>query len=87
MWDLIVSVPDHCLSFYFGCTRAPNAAYHVSRSSTFQFQRRRFLNVFGIYGHGSLPGHVTRAILKNFHLHIFRRLHVKFGFNRPSCYR
>ena len=20
MWDLIVSVPDHCLSFYFGCS-------------------------------------------------------------------
>ena len=20
MWDLIVSVPDHCLSFYFGLT-------------------------------------------------------------------
>ena len=20
MWDLIVSVPDHCLSFYFSCT-------------------------------------------------------------------
>ena len=20
MWDLIVSVPDHCLSFYFGMT-------------------------------------------------------------------
>ena len=23
MWDLIVSVPDHCLSFYFSCTRVP----------------------------------------------------------------
>ena len=22
MWDLIVSVPDHCLSFYFTCTQA-----------------------------------------------------------------
>ena len=21
MWDLIVSVPDHCLSFYFDCIR------------------------------------------------------------------
>ena len=21
MWDLLVSVPDHCLSFYFGSTR------------------------------------------------------------------
>ena len=23
MWDLIVSVPDHCLSFYFGEYLAP----------------------------------------------------------------
>ena len=23
MWDLIVSVPDHCLSFYFFSTRTP----------------------------------------------------------------
>ena len=22
MWDLIVSVPDHCLSFYFICTQS-----------------------------------------------------------------
>ena len=22
MWDLIVSVPDHCLSFYFTCFKA-----------------------------------------------------------------
>ena len=21
MWGLIVSVPDHCLSFYFGCVK------------------------------------------------------------------
>ena len=23
MWDLIVSVPDHCLSFYFPCHQPP----------------------------------------------------------------
>ena len=23
MWDLIVSVPDHCLSFYFGNKKSP----------------------------------------------------------------
>ena len=23
MWDLILSVPDHCLSFYYSRTRAP----------------------------------------------------------------
>ena len=25
MWDLIVSVPDHCLSFYFSCVRTAKA--------------------------------------------------------------
>ena len=24
MWDLIVSVPDHCLSFYFTCISRDN---------------------------------------------------------------
>ena len=31
MWDLIVSFPDHCLSFYFGSTGAPDDAYQVSK--------------------------------------------------------
>ena len=25
IWDLIVSVPDHCLSFYFSCVRTAKA--------------------------------------------------------------
>ena len=25
MWDLIVSIPDHCLSFYFGVLRSSKA--------------------------------------------------------------
>ena len=25
IWDLIVSVPDHCLSFYFGCSLMMNS--------------------------------------------------------------
>ena len=33
-----------------------------SRSSAFQFQRRRFLKVFTIYGHGGHLGHVTLTI-------------------------
>ena len=41
MWDLIVSVPDHCLSFYFGSTQVPDAAYLLSRSSACWLQRRR----------------------------------------------
>ena len=27
MWDLIVSVPDHCLSFYFAIAGANNDDY------------------------------------------------------------
>ena len=34
MWDLIVSVPDHCLSFYF------------SASSPWWLLRRRFVSIF-----------------------------------------
>ena len=30
MWDLIVSVPDHCLSFYFGFS---NPEYRISRDA------------------------------------------------------
>ena len=32
MWDLIVSVPDHCLSFYFSnhCKRSPRMPYFSS---------------------------------------------------------
>ena len=28
MWDLIVSVPDHCLSFYFPSKRQPYQLYY-----------------------------------------------------------
>ena len=36
MWDLIVSVPDHCLSFYFKCkTSSHNAGYCDSFNATF----------------------------------------------------
>ena len=29
MWDLIVSVPDHCLSFYFAMFSASETRFHV----------------------------------------------------------
>ena len=34
MWDLIVSVPDHCLSFYFECLSL--TAYNNKRNITFK---------------------------------------------------
>ena len=30
MWDLIVSVPDHCLSFYFKFSQAYLSLFHHS---------------------------------------------------------
>ena len=69
-----------------GSTRAPNAAYQVSRSSAFLFQRR-FFKVFTIHGHGGHLGHVTWTVWTNFRSPVPRRLHMKFGFNRPSGFR
>ena len=37
MWDLIVSVPDHCLSFYF--------PYKIWLQSAKQFLRKRSLKI------------------------------------------
>ena len=31
MWDLIVSVPDHCLSFYFATARRPPVGLLTTR--------------------------------------------------------
>ena len=57
MWDLIVSVPDHCLSFYFGSTRTPDAAYQVASS-----REEDFLRVLPLYGHSGHIGHVTWTV-------------------------
>ena len=32
MWDLIVSVPDHCLSFYFVCLEHLRIIYFMIKS-------------------------------------------------------
>ena len=32
-----------------------------------------------IYGHGGHLGHVTSIILTNFHFHVPKSLHIKFG--------
>ena len=38
MWDLIVSVPDHCLSFYFNMLWLPyNAQYSAKQENKGQF--------------------------------------------------
>ena len=43
-----------------------------------------FGRVFTIYGRGGHLGHVTRIIYINFRSPSPRRLHIKFGFDRPS---
>ena len=43
-----------------------------------------FLRVLTIYGRGGHLGHVTRVPRTNFRSPIPRRLHIKFGFDRPS---
>ena len=62
----------------------PDAAYKLSRSSAFLFQRRQTFHVFTIYRHGGHLGHVTYIIWTNFHSPIPLRLHMKFGFNWPG---
>ena len=46
-----------------------------------------FLRVFTIYGRGGHLGHVTQMPRTNFRSPYPRRLHIKFGFDRPSGFR
>ena len=77
------SIQGHHLN-KLGSTRAPNAAYQVSRSSAFWFWRRRFFKVFAIYAHGGHLGHVTCTSWTNFRSSISWSLHMKFDFDWPS---
>ena len=45
-----------------------------------------FFKVFAIYGHGGHLGYVTRTVWTIFRFPSRRRLHMEFGFNRPSGY-
>ena len=46
-----------------------------------------FWRVFTIYGHGGHLGHVIWTIYTNFRSPYLRKLHIKFGFDRPSGFR
>ena len=48
------------------------------------FGRRRFLKGFYHIWRGGHLGHVTQMPKTNFYSPYTRRLHVKFGFDRPS---
>ena len=43
-----------------------------------------FFKVLSIFEHGGHLGHVTRIFYINFRSPSPRRLHIKFGFDRPS---
>ena len=77
------SIQGHHLN-EFGITSVPNAVYQISSTSASSFQRWRILKVFTLYGNGSHLDHVTRNIWTKFHPNIPWRLHMKFGFKRPS---
>ena len=47
-------------------------------------EKKIFLKVFTIYGHGGHLGQVTWTIYTNFRSPFPRRLHIKFGFDWPS---
>ena len=45
-----------------------------------------FLRVFTIYGLGGHLGHVTQMPRTKYRCPYPRRLHIKFGFDRPSSF-
>ena len=45
-----------------------------------------FLRVFTIYGHGRHLGHVTQMPRTKYRSPYPKRLHIKFGFDRPSSF-
>ena len=57
-----------------------------------KFQNHRpsgsgFLKGFAIYSHGGHFSHVTLTIYINCHCPLLTMLHIKFGFDWPSCFR
>ena len=46
-----------------------------------------FCRVFTIYGRGGHLGHVTQMPQTKYRSPYPRRLHIKFGFDRPSDFR
>ena len=50
-------------------------------------ERKIFERGFTIYGRGSHLGHVTQMLRTKYRSPYPRRLHIKFGFDRPSGFR
>ena len=66
--------------------RVTDAVYQVRSMGLLLLEKKVFLRIFTIYGHGSHLGHMTRIIWTNFRFPIPLKLHMKFGFNWPSSF-
>ena len=55
-----------------------------ARFQDHRFWRRRFLTIYGCGGH---LGHVTWTIIIKVLSPFPRRLHMKFGYDWPNCFR
>ena len=49
-------------------------------------EKKIFLKVFTIYGHGGHLGQVTRIMLTNFHFLVPESFHIKFCSEWPSSF-
>ena len=79
MWDLIVSVPDNCLSFYFDCT-----CIHNAKKQMFALQ---ITCIFGIFLPG-ISGMASIAFPKLISfIPIFQCYEIKGGFIYQSLIR
>ena len=59
---------------------------HTKPQGHWPFGSGDFLRVFTIYGRGGHLGRVTQTPRTNFRLPEPWRLHIKFGFDLPSCF-
>ena len=71
----------------FGRPSVPDDSCKGSAPRYSRFWRRRFLNVFTIYGRGGHLGQRTATILAIFRSPTLRRLHMKFEQNWLSGFR
>ena len=49
-------------------------------------EKKIFLRVFTIYGHGGHLGHVTSIMSADFHFLVSESFHTKFGSDRHSSF-
>ena len=78
MWDLIVSVPDHCLSFYFGLKATKKRWRH-------HFPHYKSMGAFCCHGHQSFDPICLKTLCSLLPLPVM--LHIKFDQDWPTGLR